>query len=215
MEEQNSSLSFASKLRSARKKAGLTQEALAEKLLVSRQAVAKWEADKGMPDIENLKRLSAILDVSLDHLLMSGESIDLSVTRESICLSDYMYDRKRSGRWVKKAAQKDMVVLEKYHGSDIHTLVAKQIPSKAERITDNVLAFFFGAPFGIPDFINGLRHLDKEFYLVRKAEQQYLVIVTDEYIESRRLSQPITQKKFSIGNFVFQDCGSLKGCCHP
>ncbi len=40
---------FAEKLREARKNAGLTQEQLAEKLLVSRQAITKWESEKGCP----------------------------------------------------------------------------------------------------------------------------------------------------------------------
>lgn len=43
------------KLKEARKNVGLTQEQLAVKLRVSRQAITKWEADKEMPDIENLK----------------------------------------------------------------------------------------------------------------------------------------------------------------
>ena len=62
-------MTFGEKLKSARKSAGLTQEQLAEKLLVSRQAITKWEADKGLPDIENLRRLSMLLGVSIDYLL--------------------------------------------------------------------------------------------------------------------------------------------------
>ena len=82
-------MSLGEKLKSARKNAGLTQEQLAEKLLVSRQAITKWEADKGMPDIENLKQLSKLLNISIDYLLDSGERIDLSVMREPINLDDY------------------------------------------------------------------------------------------------------------------------------
>ena len=56
MEAKNKSeQTFGEKLKSARKEAGLTQEQLAVKLMVSRQAITKWETDKGMPDIENLK----------------------------------------------------------------------------------------------------------------------------------------------------------------
>ena len=118
-------MTFGEKLRAARKSAGLTQEQLSEILLVSRQAITKWESDKGLPDIENLKQLSALLGVSIDSLLDSGQAIDLSVTREKINLDDYPYDRKISGRWVKKAGKKDMIVLEKYPDADIHYLMAK------------------------------------------------------------------------------------------
>lgn len=47
-------MTFAEKLKSIRKKAGLSQEQLAEKLGVSRQAVTKWETETGIPDIENM-----------------------------------------------------------------------------------------------------------------------------------------------------------------
>ena len=57
------------KLKELRKKHALTQEQLAEKLNVSRQAVAKWESGAGMPDIENLKNISLVFHVSTDSLL--------------------------------------------------------------------------------------------------------------------------------------------------
>ena len=47
-------MTFAEKLKSIRKQAGMSQEKLAEKLGVSRQAVTKWETDAGIPDIENI-----------------------------------------------------------------------------------------------------------------------------------------------------------------
>ena len=52
-----------------RKNLGMSQEQLAEALLVSRSAVAKWESDNGMPDIENLKALSKVLGCSIDELV--------------------------------------------------------------------------------------------------------------------------------------------------
>lgn len=45
----------------------------------------------------------------------------------------------------------------------------------------------------------------KEFYLVNLSDRQYLVTVTDEFIESRQLAEKITDKKFEIGNFSFVD----------
>ena len=47
-------MTLAEKLKSIRKQAGMSQEQLAEKLGVSRQAVTKWETDAGIPDIENV-----------------------------------------------------------------------------------------------------------------------------------------------------------------
>lgn len=201
------SLTFGQKLREARKRAGLTQEELAEKLAVSRQAVTKWENDKGLPDAENWKTLSRLLNVSIDYLLDNGEPLDLCVTREEIKLSD---GKGGSGtRWSKKAAQKDGIVLEKFKGGEVHGLLAKQIPTKTERVIDNVLGFLTDAPFGIPEFLNDMKNTDKALYLINYPNKQYLVTVTDEFIESRQLAERITQKKFVIGNMRFTDYGII------
>ena len=202
-------MTLGEKLKSARKGAGLTQEQLAEKLFVSRQAVTKWEADKGMPDLENLKQLSKLLNISIDYLLDSGETIDLSVMREEINLDDYTYTRKLKGRWSKKAGKKDMVVMEKYPNAEIHALMGKLLLTKGEKMTDYAIGFLTGAPFGLPDFLNGIKNADKEFYLVNQPDKQFFVIVTDEFMESRQLAEKVTDKKFLIGNFSFIDCGIL------
>lgn len=57
------------KLQQLRKKSGLTQEQLAARLTVSRQAVSKWELDDAVPDTENVVQLSRIFGVSCDYLL--------------------------------------------------------------------------------------------------------------------------------------------------
>ena len=53
----------------ARKNTGLTQEAVAEKLGVSRQTVSKWETGETLPDIRQSKRLALLYGVSLDELI--------------------------------------------------------------------------------------------------------------------------------------------------
>lgn len=201
-----SKVTLGEKLKSARKDAGLTQEQLAEKLLVSRQAITKWESDKGMPDIENLKRLVKLLNISIDYLLDDGESINLSVIREPINLDDYTYDKKISGRWYKKTGKKDMIVMEKFPDSQIFYLLGKQVLTKGEKLTDNAIGFLTSAPFGIPEFINGIKNSDKDFYLVNQREKQFFVTVTDEFIETKLLAEKISTKqgnKFQIGNFEF------------
>ena len=52
-----------------RKEKHITQEALAEKLGVSRQAVAKWEANESLPDIIKVAELADFFEISVDHLL--------------------------------------------------------------------------------------------------------------------------------------------------
>ena len=60
---------IANKLLNLRKTAGLSQEELAEKIGVSRQAVSKWERAESSPDTDNLIALSKIYKVSIDELL--------------------------------------------------------------------------------------------------------------------------------------------------
>lgn len=52
-----------------RKQSGMTQEQVAEKLGVSRQAVAKWENGESLPDIENIIALSDLYGTSVDYLV--------------------------------------------------------------------------------------------------------------------------------------------------
>lgn len=57
-----------------RKRKGLTQSELAERIGVSFQAVSKWERGESLPDISLLTDLSRILEVSVDYILLSGEN---------------------------------------------------------------------------------------------------------------------------------------------
>ena len=57
----------------ARKAAGLTQEALGEKLGVSRQAVSKWESGQAVPDLDTVAKLCLGLGFSADYLLFGRE----------------------------------------------------------------------------------------------------------------------------------------------
>lgn len=191
-------MTLGEKLKEARKQAGLSQEQLSEKLAVSRSAVAKWETDKGIPDVDNLKALSKLLNVSIDYLLDDGEGMDELVLREPYDLSAY-------GKGSRKT-RKDRAVRDQFPGAQIHTLLGEMKLTKGEKVIDNALGFFTDAPFGIPGFINGIKNLDKEFYLVEMDGKQFLVTVTDEMIEIRQLAKPIVGQKFEIGNWKFTKC---------
>jgi len=191
-------MTLGEKIKEARKQCGLSQEQLAEKMSVSRSAIAKWETDKGLPDIDNLKALAGFLNVSVDYLLDDGERIDELVTREAYDLANY-------GKGSKKK-KKDRVIREKFPDAEIHTLLGNLKLTKSEKAIDNLLGFFTDAPFGTPELINSFKNIDKEFYLVARAGNQFLVTVTDEFIETRKLTKPITADKFEIGNWKFTKC---------
>ena len=62
-------MTFGAKLQTLRKSRGWSQEQLAERIAVSRQAVSKWESEAAVPDTENVVELSKLFGVSTDYLL--------------------------------------------------------------------------------------------------------------------------------------------------
>ena len=76
-------LAMAQRLVDRRKAAGLSQEALAAQLGVSRQAVSKWERSESSPDTDNLIALAALYGVSLDELLYGEAADDTDCSEDS------------------------------------------------------------------------------------------------------------------------------------
>lgn len=70
------------KIQALRKGRGLTQEQLAARLGVSRQAVSRWELDETLPDTQNLLPLKEALGVSIDPLLDSAQGLEEPATQE-------------------------------------------------------------------------------------------------------------------------------------
>ena len=68
-------MNFSQKLQLLRKNKGCTQDELAGKLDVSRQAVAKWESGQVYPDISNLIQISKLFNVTVDYLVKDQECI--------------------------------------------------------------------------------------------------------------------------------------------
>ncbi len=75
MGENRMNIEIANRLVNLRKSNGLSQEALAEKLGISRQAVSKWERAEASPDTDNLILLARLYKVSLDELLQTEDEI--------------------------------------------------------------------------------------------------------------------------------------------
>lgn len=75
-------MTFADKLIRLRKKNGMSQEDLADKLGVSRQAISKWEGMLSVPDLQNVLKISELFNVSTDYLLKD------SIVEESACAAE-------------------------------------------------------------------------------------------------------------------------------
>lgn len=66
-------MSMGARLAQVRRSQNLTQEQLAERLEVTRQAVSRWESDSAYPETDKIIRMAALLGVSCDYLLTGGE----------------------------------------------------------------------------------------------------------------------------------------------
>ncbi len=104
-------MTLADKIIEGRRRAGLSQEGLAERLSVSRQAVSKWESAQAMPDIERVGELTALFGVSTDYLLKDEMESPEEVwptcaeqpTRRKVTLAEantFLTARKRASRFI-------------------------------------------------------------------------------------------------------------------
>jgi len=87
-------------LQAARKAKGLSQETLAEKIGVSRQALGKWEKDTALPGLDNLQAAAQVLGVSVDTLLGTGcadaaPAVTLDAMRDLLAARDAEQRRRR------------------------------------------------------------------------------------------------------------------------
>lgn len=92
----------------ARKKSGLSQEVVAEKLGVSRQTISKWETDETLPDIRQSKRLALLYHLSLDELIKFD--IDVQEIQEVIDRTSEKIESKID--WTKAWGKKYPILLQ-------------------------------------------------------------------------------------------------------
>ena len=97
-------------IQTARKAKGISQETLAEKIGVSRQALGKWEKDTALPGVDNLQALAKELGVSVDALLgcaapdTAAPTVTLNALRDLLDARDAEACRRRRGAWLAAAA---------------------------------------------------------------------------------------------------------------
>ena len=84
-------MSVGANIRKRRFELKMSQQELADAIHVSRSAVAKWESDKGLPDIENLKAIAKLFGMTLDELtghLRSKDVLDIQTVQFAILETD-------------------------------------------------------------------------------------------------------------------------------
>lgn len=184
-------MTFGEKLKEARKEAGLSQEQFAEKMGVSRSAVAKWESGKGMPDVPNLKIMAQLLDVSVDYLLDEDEKLSFNETKEAVDLDAFEVTGKCRDK-------RDAACYAKFSDADaIYPLIRRKKMSKLEWAADLIAA---------PGIMQGADYLNdaSAYYLVESGNKQLLVKVSADFLTASELANKVDLRKFEFGKYTFK-----------
>ena len=183
-------MTLGEKLREARKEAKLSQEEFAEKVGVSRSAVAKWESDRGIPDVDNLKVIASLLKISIDYLLDEDTRLTFNEIKEPIDLDSFTKTEKCRDK-------KDAACYARYRDADaIYPLIRRKKQSLMEKTVD-----FIVQP-GIVQLTDYMNDSDG-YFLVETKGKQILVRVGKDFITSSELANNVDPKKFILGNNVF------------
>ena len=189
-------MTFGEKLSSLRKQANLTQSDLADKLNVSRQAITKWEGDIGLPDLENIKKLASIFNVSIDELLdYKSEEIKLvlETTEEKI------------GKENSKLKDVDDFILQRFSNAESIIRLTREVKLS---FWQEVLDFFIGAgTLGVADIAKtGLVYP----FLITENNNEYLILISRGKMLSKKLSEKFTDKKKIIDGYKYTKIENMK-----
>ena len=115
-------MDFGDKLKQYRLKEGLSQEQLAEKIGVSRQAITKWETKRGLPDVENMIILAELFKLTLDELVL--EEVKKQEGKAAVFESETVYDIDTSKHFDINLGSAKKVTLRTGADEKIHVLLS-------------------------------------------------------------------------------------------
>ena len=189
-------MSLGQKLEEIRKRFGLSQEQLAEIINVSRQAITKWENDRGMPELTNLQELSKVFGVSVDYLLNDGDSLPKLSMRKELDKSEY-----------KNKLSSYNEILKKYYPEPWEIYILNR--SKKFNVIDFLIDTFVSPEIGPVDTADMLNDLSP-YYLVKKDDLRFLVNIKKWVLEVVELPTNINDKRFTYENNAFINTGKIK-----
>lgn len=176
------------KLKEIRKKFELTQEGLAEKLNVSRQAVAKWESGNGVPGTESLKMMSKLFAISIDSLLDNESDIPLMLLHQEINIKDY-------GKGITE--QHKNIINKNFDNSwRVYVLTFTNKTGSAEDIVDTLT-------WGLSSITNVISAFKTSHYLAVKENKKLFVSISKKMIDVKVLNSDTNIKKFNLDNKTY------------
>lgn len=118
-------MNLGEKITKLRKKYNYSQELLAERLNVSRQTISKWELGQAKPDVENIKNISKLFDITYDYL----------IDESNLCSKDITDNISKDVGWTKAWSSK-YPILEAYvdiEGIEKYQMAIEELYSKFEK----------------------------------------------------------------------------------
>ena len=193
-------MTLGEKIKDLRKKANISQEELAEKVGVSRQAVTKWESDSGLPDIENLKSIASLFNISIDELLDYKQQL----------LGDVILEEKYSLDNIIKAkgtrSKEETLLITKFpKATDIYALLKKKKWSWKKD-----LFWFLVEPAYSPELEDTIENGIYSLFLVIEKDKQYLVTMKKGNMKVILLKTLFNDKKLVADGFVYRKQYKIK-----
>lgn len=202
-------MKFCDKLQKIRKENNITQEGLADKLNVSRQAVSKWESGQAYPDTEKLIQISKIFNVSLDELM--NDNVDKSTVNQDkkISFMDIINDvlefltKSVNMFWSMKFTEKIKCLFEMAILVLIIICVAMLSTAIMEELLRRIIMFLpdtivynlcnlFVTLLYLAWLVLGMIIVIKIF---KTRYLDYYVFVTDENVSEKTIEEPIKELK--------------------
>ena len=194
-------MALADRIKDLRTRAGLTQQELAARLHVSRQAVTKWESGRGVPDVENLRAMARLFDVSVDHLLDDAAApLGDAVLRHRVDVAS-LEPYRPAGRPL--GAKTHTAVRQAFPDATIWPLSRLRRNTRVQEGIEWVTMLLFDAPYGLFGSADALSHRDAH-YLVEQKNRQLLARVGAGVVESRELTEPVAGRTFTLGLDTFR-----------
>lgn len=184
-------MTLGEKIKELRKGTNITQEELAEKIGVSRQAVTKWESDIGMPDIENLKNIATLFNITVDELLdYKKEILGDVVLEEKYSLDDIQKEGKT------RCKEEQYVVNKFAEATSIYAL------SRKKKWTGLKWLFYLSQGHS-PEMEDFLQNGINIFCLVEEKEKQYIVVMTKDTMKVIQLKTLFNDKKLEVNGYIY------------
>ena len=198
--ERKGNMTLGEKIKKLRNNANISQEDLAEQIGVSRQIVTKWENDAGLPDIQNLKKIAKVFDISIDELLdYKDELFEKDILEEKYSLEGIT----KTGKCRSKEEQ---YVVNRFGGAiSIYSLLRK----KKWSLKKNIFWFIIEPSFS-PEMEDFLENGVNTICLVEEKDNSYIVILKKGIMKIIKLKVSFSDKKLDIDGYEYKKLYKIK-----